>query len=402
MAATILAASNANAQIIYKDLIPDVVINPDQVFQIDLNNDSIYEFHISVDTFGIDPNGSNGELLFDMYMTNAFAYNGSRLLRNPGNPQHHPVVRELGYGVHVSASASSWDNYGHLASNVETQTSEAWENIEKYVGVKFRFEGVSGIHYGWIRLDVHTINPGDISITIKDWAYNSVKNEPILAGEGAVATLVCQEYEPNNSFANAVLINTNQSILSLISNATDKDFYQFNITADQPNLQLVLSGLPKNYDMILYNSFQQKIAKAKNLQKENDTIVYNNAAAGIYYVKVYQKDGLFDSTNCYNLNVETASTPFRISSADETADLIALNIFPNPATQFVNVQFDDELLNETPVSVFDLEGRMLLKIILPKGTSNSQIDVSLLPEGMYLIKAEADGQIAIRKFSISK
>ena len=40
------------------------------------------------------------------------------------------------------------------------------------------------IHYGWVRLRVLTGAPGpNMSITLMDYAYNSVPGEPILAGE---------------------------------------------------------------------------------------------------------------------------------------------------------------------------------------------------------------------------
>ncbi|MBI1178901.1 PEP-CTERM sorting domain-containing protein [bacterium] len=47
-----------------------------------------------------------------------------------------------------------------------------------YVGTEFML--ADGAHYGWIRVQVAGIGNGGI---IKDWAYNSIPGQPILAGQ---------------------------------------------------------------------------------------------------------------------------------------------------------------------------------------------------------------------------
>jgi hypothetical protein len=53
------------------------------------------------------------------------------------------------------------------------------EYLRAYVGVEFTIE--DAMHYGWIQVEVFAA-PGNGG-TIRDWAYNSVPGQPILAGQ---------------------------------------------------------------------------------------------------------------------------------------------------------------------------------------------------------------------------
>jgi len=55
----------------------------------------------------------------------------------------------------------------------------AQESFEAFVGVEFAID--QNTHYGWIRVEVFG-NVGNGG-WIKDWAYNSVPSQPILAGQ---------------------------------------------------------------------------------------------------------------------------------------------------------------------------------------------------------------------------
>jgi hypothetical protein len=50
----------------------------------------------------------------------------------------------------------------------------------KYLGVKFKVNGK--FHFGWIRVSI-TTHPDSVSGTITGYAFNSIANEPIFAGQ---------------------------------------------------------------------------------------------------------------------------------------------------------------------------------------------------------------------------
>jgi len=210
-------------------------------------------------------------------------------------------------------------------------------------------------------------------------------------------------YEPDNTFALAKLIGSNNQIVALINPSSDDDFYKVHVPPNAHNLRVILSNVPLNYNMILFDKQHQKITSAKNTGLSNDTIIYDNAPTGTLFVRVFQPNGDFDPNDCYTLTVETSGSPFRISSSNENStDVIKLNVFPSPANQFLTIQFDEELSNDVELAVFDLTGKEILHTVVSADATSSQLDVSTLNSGMYLLKATSGNQAMMTKFSVSR
>jgi len=73
-------------------------------------------------------------------------------------------------------------------------------------------------------------------------------------------------------------------------------------------------------------------------------------------------------------------------------------IFPNPASDILNVSYSGNLTNDVSISVYDLRGRQL-SIGSLKNSSSTQIDVASLTVGTYLIVMEqADGGTVTKRF----
>jgi len=73
-------------------------------------------------------------------------------------------------------------------------------------------------------------------------------------------------------------------------------------------------------------------------------------------------------------------------------------LFPNPATDQINLAFDAPLPATATVRVLDMTGRICLRRIeLPAGTELTSLDISGLTDGMYLADIEIRGVAALRK-----
>ncbi|CAN5914646.1 hypothetical protein BH11BAC7_BH11BAC7_27520 [soil metagenome] len=195
VAGAVTAASAANAQIVYTDIIPDTTVNTiNGDYQLDLNNDGTVDFAISYQqipiTFGTT-GGGTVQYTYDLIVaagnnpsTNQIDTSLAQSTGNPGFPQtaSHPATTPIGptnlwfagYGTgytHFLAGASTMDpttyNWGD------------WNGaVDKYVAMKFDILGQT--HYGWARLDVaQNAN----SFTIKDYAYDATPNTIIIAGD---------------------------------------------------------------------------------------------------------------------------------------------------------------------------------------------------------------------------
>lgn len=120
--------------------------------------------------------------------------------------------------------------------------------------------------------------------------------------------------EPNESLAAAATVATNTNISGAINTGADKDWYKFTLSATS-NLNVTLSTLPADYDIILYNSAGTEIKRSELGGTSSETITNNNTAAGTYYLQVFGYNGA-NSTSCYTLNIGASTSTGCQSSYD--------------------------------------------------------------------------------------
>lgn len=178
MAVAFMAAgSEADAQIVYVD-ITDVTVDIGFYIPLDLDGGGVDDFALIVNSF------SSASLTF----VRGYGNLSSITLGGPNNAMAgydgsvFPYASALDSGNSIGPAAnfiSNTYNYAFFASISGGATYGPWaDETDKYLGIKFEIDGE--LHYGWIRLDV-TVGP--VSLTIKDWAYNSTPNEMIITGD---------------------------------------------------------------------------------------------------------------------------------------------------------------------------------------------------------------------------
>ena len=79
----------------------------------------------------------------------------------------------------------------------------------------------------------------------------------------------------------------------------------------------------------------------------------------------------------------TSFDPYLGISANETAK-IDVQLYPNPTTDIVNIRIDG--LDYQGVEVYNLQGRKIIE------TTDTQVDLTAFPQGMYLFKAVGHSQ----------
>lgn len=125
-------------------------------------------------------------------------------------------------------------------------------------------------------------------------------------------------FEPNESLAAAANVTTNTTNQAAITTATDKDWFKFTISGTN-NLNITLTNLPADYDIILYNSGGTEIKRSESGGTTSENIVNNNTVAGTYYLQVFGYNGAMSTTVCYNLNV--GATPVTAPTCPSTYDV---------------------------------------------------------------------------------
>lgn len=81
-----------------------------------------------------------------------------------------------------------------------------------------------------------------------------------------------------------------------------------------------------------------------------------------------------------------------VSATDEPAWAQSLSIFPNPVEDRLFLQTETSTIEE--IQVLDTSGRQLIQVI----NTDNQIDLSLIPSGLYYARIFSQGEFVVRKF----
>jgi len=153
------------------------VIGWNGTYSLDLNHDGIIDFLIQ-------ESGSSGSLAFNLLYAKQALGNGVE-----GSGLSAAALRrgaQIGPRKQFLHGASGEDmaSVGRTSMSGKTFIGGPWANVtNRYLGLKFQIDGKT--HYGWARLSVRVKGPLQITATLTSYAYETIPNKPILAGQTA-------------------------------------------------------------------------------------------------------------------------------------------------------------------------------------------------------------------------
>ncbi len=178
MSSAFLAAQQeCDAQIVYTNVEPDSLIgfgNTYESYSLDLNNDGVTDFLFVNDE--------------EIYSSTSFTfpYNFNVFLSPGINKIAATPVSSGSFNIEVLMSGDTIDANQNWHNN--NLLGPGWQGnypINGFIGLEFIKN--SQTHYGWARL--YSPNGADY-LVVKDFAYNTIANAPILAGETSCNTSV--------------------------------------------------------------------------------------------------------------------------------------------------------------------------------------------------------------------
>ncbi len=184
--------TTGTSKIVYTDVKPDsAILSTTDSFNLDLNNDGIPDFEFQKSIFIMEC-GHNPEVP----PTHTFS---TKLSVTPTRANNAIIASVSNFSLVLDSAASiNPDSLWGIGTQIlfeVTATSYCgvvsehgyWLNVaDKYIGLKF-IKG-NNTYYGWARLS-STYSASSSSVMIgdqlilKDYAYNSIPNQPILAGQ---------------------------------------------------------------------------------------------------------------------------------------------------------------------------------------------------------------------------
>ncbi|MBA2406368.1 MAG: T9SS type A sorting domain-containing protein, partial [Chitinophagales bacterium] len=209
----IAAQKSADGQIVYHDVAPDdtlsIIGNSGEWYSLDLNNDGIADYSVAADIIYFENHAMIGK-----YANGSISNSVAGTYANVGMPAYNvfkleasdPISQSVNW---VKANTPKDDYFGNL---LEMFSYEGyWQNgvTDGYIGLRIHV-GINNF-YGWLRCDV----AADASfIIIKDYAYNSIPDSSILAGQG-IATNSNEISESEKDFSLHLFPNPTKDILTL-------------------------------------------------------------------------------------------------------------------------------------------------------------------------------------------
>ncbi len=139
------------------------------------------------------------------------------------------------------------------------------------------------------------------------------------------------------------------------------------------NSQVISASFPKTgvwYDYFSGKSFEVKDAEAKMNLLPGEFHLLTNVA-----------------WNTANLNLVPWSTPdFNIMGVENES--LQVKVYPNPAQDMVQVDWDSEIANETILRVLDAMGREVMQknLTQTKGANSTNVSTQNFPKGLYFIQ----------------
>lgn len=93
------------------------------------------------------------------------------------------------------------------------------------------------------------------------------------------------------------------------------------------------------------------------------------------------------SNNGITLTQGFQQSDYNITEIEElNSENIKVTIFPNPATDLINLKLEAEYSENLSFEIFDITGNEILKNNLEKGITQKEIDFSSKPAGVYILK----------------
>lgn len=206
---------SATAQIVYTDVDPDLTITQSTAgstgHALDINNDGITDATMTASL----TTSSNKAVKVSPAAGSQIPMSGAILLAKALNMD---AIIDA-----VSPSGTSWQNAPNAVLRQIPIVPRPrpwggnpipfgdWSNTtDRYLPIRFSVEG--DWHYGWVRVSVVSLSAG-ISFIIRDYAYNSMPNEPLLAGQTTALGIM------ENSIASSIILfpnpATNQFTIAL-------------------------------------------------------------------------------------------------------------------------------------------------------------------------------------------
>lgn len=133
----------------------------------------------------------------------------------------------------------------------------------------------------------------------------------------------------------------------------------------------------------------------------SSAVVYNNvnssATTDEFSFYVEEVSGGFIGIETAHIDITTDCV---VSTRESLLDASILNVYPNPATDVLNIALTDTRLGMEQVSLFNAQGQLIMDRLIAQQKEMMQLNIQALPTGIYLVQVRTENGIATKKVLI--
>ncbi len=184
-------------------------------------------------------------------------------------------------------------------------------------------------------------------------------------------------------------LGTSSSITLWVKTLTDEwGLERYNIAVSTTN------NNPASFTVISGSPYQT--APVANWTEVNyDLTAYDNQTVYIGIQCV--------SDDAFIFMIDDISINTNLVGSDEILSNNFVNIYPNPANDFININFNSELTSKARIVIYNILGETMALIEENNISSETlKIDVSNYPSGIYYLNVQADNKVLYSKISVVK
>ncbi|MBK8343660.1 MAG: T9SS type A sorting domain-containing protein [Bacteroidetes bacterium] len=366
-----------SAQVVYTDINPDETLNLDgEFYLLDLNDDGISDYRFSL-TDTIYPAffvlASNSSSTFDGIVKRiaVYAYNGSVAGSEGSSGTLIPYA--LNEGIEINGTLQFQSNevtetqylglylgvvdYPVAGSIYQFTQMGNWLGMdEKYMGLKLIDDG--NIYYGWARLSVNATND---AITLHDFAFEATPNTQIIAGDG-------------------ISCGTSPEIVGAIPASPTSEKLKWTVE----------TGI--DYYQIYYRKVGTVTWSKKKANMNQKTI------SGLTCATAYEWKVRSNCAGTFSAVSPLATFTTAACRMDDMTETTEIALYPNPASDFIYVDFNSESTDEILLTVTDMSGRVIEDISYTNDEDMLILDTESLAPGLYIVSINQGGVVTAANF----
>lgn len=111
-----------------------------------------------------------------------------------------------------------------------------------------------------------------------------------------------------------------------------------------------------------------------------------------------------NATDCrYRPSIQNKckNVKFRENSFSDVIELDNVKLSPNPATQKVNIHFGDgTIIDKADITIYDAQGKAVVDQVLQRVFTQTSIDISGIPSGLYILQINTKYRTESRKLIV--